>query len=110
MSTGKRRDDPRNAEHAEAIDEAGSRDPSIDKGLPEGSPGTLPPAYSDTNNRDIEAKQAEDVSDSEAMDDPGIDEDAVEVLPGTGGPDDVGDVDVDPDDINLPGTAGMHPG
>lgn len=109
MTTGKRSHDPRNAEHAEAVDRAGSRDPSIDKDLPEDTPGAVTSGYADTNNRDIKAKQAEDVGESEAMDDPGIDESAVDVLPGTGGPDDVGDVDVDPDDINLPGTAGMHP-
>ena len=32
-----------------------------------------------------------------------IDEDQVQVAPGTGGPDDVGEVEVDPKDINLPG-------
>lgn len=109
MSTGKHRSDPRNARHAGAVDRAESRDPSIDKNLAEDTPGALEPDYADTNNRDIKAKQAEDVSDSEAMDDPEIDEDAVDVLPGTGGPDDVGDVDVDPDDINLPGSAGIPP-
>jgi hypothetical protein len=32
-----------------------------------------------------------------------IDEDDIRVVPGTGGPDDVGDVDVDPADLNMPG-------
>lgn len=32
-----------------------------------------------------------------------IDSDDVRVVPGTGGPDDVGDVDVDPADLNMPG-------
>jgi hypothetical protein len=32
-----------------------------------------------------------------------IDPDDVRVTPGTGGPDDVGDVEVDPADLNLPG-------
>lgn len=32
-----------------------------------------------------------------------IDPDDVHVVPGTGGPDDVGDVDVDPADLNMPG-------
>ena len=31
-----------------------------------------------------------------------IDADDVRAVPGTGGPDDVGDVDVDPDDLELP--------
>lgn len=34
-----------------------------------------------------------------------IDADDVRVVPGTGGPDDVGDVDVDPADLNMPGHA-----
>jgi hypothetical protein len=37
-----------------------------------------------------------------AANDPDIDEDDVKVEPGMGGPDDVGDVEVDPDDLNLP--------
>lgn len=32
-----------------------------------------------------------------------IDAEDVRVVPGTGGPDDVGDVDVDPADLNMPG-------
>lgn len=32
-----------------------------------------------------------------------IDPEDVRVVPGTGGPDDVGDVQVDPDDLHLPG-------
>lgn len=107
MTTGKYSGDPRNT--GDGADKAGSRDPSIDKGLEEDTPGAHEPDYADTNNRDIKAKQAEGVSGSEAMDDEEIDEDDVKVLPGTGGPDDVGHTEVDPDEINLPGTAGMHP-
>lgn len=32
-----------------------------------------------------------------------IDASAVKTLPGTGGPDDEGDIEVDPDDLNLSG-------
>lgn len=42
-----------------------------------------------------------DQADSPAFDDPAIDENDVTNLPGTGGPDDVGDVEVDPADLNL---------
>lgn len=40
---------------------------------------------------------------SQALEDPGIDSDQVDVLPGTGGPDDTGDVDVDPGEIHPKG-------
>jgi hypothetical protein len=72
--------------------------------------GTEPEAadqYSDTNNRDIEAKQKESVSSSEAVkQDSAVDADAVKVLPGTGGPDDVGDIEVAPEDYDRTGHAG----
>ena len=55
---------------------------------------------SPTSETDTEAKQDESVASSEAID-ADIDEDDVAVLPGTGGPDDVGDVEVDPKDLNL---------
>ena len=42
-----------------------------------------------------------DQAGSPALDDPAIDENDVTNLPGTGGPDDEGDVDVDPADLNL---------
>ncbi|WP_231820830.1 hypothetical protein [Microbacterium resistens] len=35
--------------------------------------------------------------------DPDIPEEDVRAVPGTGGPDDTGDVDVDPDELDLPG-------
>jgi hypothetical protein len=50
----------------------------------------------------IDEMQSTPVSDSPAVDDD-IDEDAVQTLPGTGGPDDVGTVEVDPDDLNMSG-------
>jgi hypothetical protein len=50
--------------------------------------------YHDGNERDIEHKQNEPVTSSEALrQDSHIDPDAVHVLPGTGGPDDVGDIE-----------------
>lgn len=58
--------------------------------------------YHDTNERDIQSKQHETVP--EAIEhDPEIDADAVNVLPGTGGPDDVGDVELDPAEYNRDG-------
>lgn len=60
--------------------------------------------YPDTNDRDIEQKQNASVESSEAFaDDAPADEDAVKVLPGTGGPDDVGDIDVPPEDYDPTG-------
>jgi hypothetical protein len=63
--------------------------------------------YSDTNERDMEQKQSESVPSSEAFaQDPSIDSGAVNVLPGTGGPDDNGDIDLVPDDYDPTGHAG----
>ncbi|KQZ11070.1 hypothetical protein ESP57_08555 [Agromyces fucosus] len=56
-------------------------------------------AYSPSSEAETAAKQ--DGVDPEDLDD-GIDPDDVRAVPGTGGPDDTGDVDVDPDDLNLP--------
>lgn len=57
---------------------------------------TYSPA-SDTETRE----RQEDPAESPATDDPDIDDEAVKLLPGTGGPDDSGDVDVDPADIDF---------
>ncbi len=65
--------------------------------------------YPDTNNRDIEAKQHQEVRSSEAIRrDDSIDHEAVTVLPGTGGPDDVGDSEVAPEDYDRTGHAGLE--
>ena len=69
----------------------------------EASPATPGSGYPDTNERDIEAKQSSSPADSEAFNDHEIDRDKVEVLPGTGGPDDVGDTEIEPDDYNRTG-------
>lgn len=57
-------------------------------------------AYSPGSETETQQKQVEHVSDEVAGD---VDESQVQVAPGTGGPDDVGEVEVDPKDINLPG-------
>lgn len=57
--------------------------------------------YSPESERETRSKQSRPVESSDAMDDAEIDADQVQLLPGTGGPDDVGDVEVDPDDIHL---------
>jgi hypothetical protein len=76
--------------------------------------------YADTNDRDIRAKQNSSPASSAAFPDETpddgategqgdagvshpVDPDDVKVLPGTGGPDDVGDIEVDPDELNLSG-------
>lgn len=65
--------------------------------------------YHDGNERDIEAKQREVPSENAALADPEIDSEKVRVLPGTGGPDDVGDTDATPDDYDRSGHAGDWP-
>jgi hypothetical protein len=49
-------------------------------------------SYSPGSDTDTEQLQ-DDAVDSPAFDDPDIDQDAVKVLPGTGGPDDEGDIE-----------------
>src|SRR3954447_24832259 len=56
-------------------------------------------SYSPASETETEQKQADPLP---ATLDDDIDERDVRVVPGTGGPDDVGDVDVDPADLNLP--------
>ncbi|MET1044204.1 MAG: hypothetical protein ABWX59_08820 [Microbacteriaceae bacterium] len=58
-------------------------------------------SYSPASDRETAARQ-EDPDVSEALRDEDIDAADVNVLPGTGGPDDTGDVDLDADDLNLP--------
>jgi hypothetical protein len=55
--------------------------------------------YSPGSDAETQQKQGETLSDNV---DSNIDPDQVEVAPGTGGPDDVGEIEVDPDDLNLP--------
>jgi hypothetical protein len=56
-------------------------------------------AYSPSSEAETAAKQ-EGVDPADLDGD--IDPDDVRTVPGTGGPDDPGDVDVDPDDLHLP--------
>jgi hypothetical protein len=56
--------------------------------------------YSPASESETRGRQA-DPDVSRATDDPDIDEGDITVLPGTGGPDDTGDVDVNPDDIDF---------
>jgi hypothetical protein len=73
----------------------------------EASPGTPGDSYPDSNERDIDAKQSTATTDSAAFDDPEVDASKVEVLPGTGGPDDVGYTEVEPDDYDPTGHANV---
>lgn len=56
-------------------------------------------SYSPASETETQRKQEDPLP--ETVDDD-IDADAVRAVPGTGGPDDTGDVDVDPDDLDLP--------
>jgi len=79
-------------------------DKDIDTGTSENAEAA--DQYHDGNERDIETKQDDSVTESEAIkQDSDVDADAVNVLPGTGGPDDVGDIEVEPDDYNREGRA-----
>ena len=91
-----------------------------DKTAPSGDPVRQPPtggnlSDAEQTDKDVsyspssgqETEQLQDSPDSAALDDADIDPADVNVLPGTGGPDDVGDVDVDPGEIDLEGNAGI---
>ena len=54
--------------------------------------------YSPASDTDTKRLQNQD---SPAFDDEEIDESAVKSLPGTGGPDDEGDIEVDPRELNI---------
>lgn len=56
-------------------------------------------AYSPASETETQQKQHDPLP--ETIDDD-IDPKRVRAVPGTGGPDDAGDVDVDPDELNLP--------
>ena len=55
-----------------------------------------------SSERDDEALQDEAVTDSAGVDSD-MDAEEILVLPGTGGPDDVGEIEVDPSELNLSG-------
>ncbi|GMA27420.1 hypothetical protein [Arenivirga flava] len=84
--------DPNARDEAELLDESLGERERREKDRAE-SPGS---------ERETRAKQ----DDPPAYDDPAhddIDESQVRIAPGTGGPDDVGDVEVDERDIHIPG-------
>ncbi|SFI21718.1 MULTISPECIES: hypothetical protein [Microbacterium] len=68
-------------------------------GIPESDAVRKDISYSPSSERETAQKQGDDRGD--LPDD--IDASQVQVAPGTGGPDDAGDIDVDPDDLNMPG-------
>jgi hypothetical protein len=55
-------------------------------------------SYSPASGRETEQAQDEPCS-SEHLDDPDIDQSAVKSVPGAGGPDDAGDIDIDEEGI-----------
>lgn len=57
-------------------------------------------SYSPASEQETAGKQRDPLPDTIDGD---IDSAKIRAVPGTGGPDDAGDVDVDPDDVNLPG-------
>ncbi len=67
----------------------------------EPEPGEKDMLYSPQSEREQQSMQSRPVGSSEAVKDDDIDVDQVQTLPGTGGPDDVGEVEVDPADIHL---------
>jgi hypothetical protein len=72
----------------------------------------LPPApmtSADSVRKDMTYSPSSEAETQQKQDDPlpstidsDIDPDGVRAVPGTGGPDDVGDVDVEPEDLELP--------
>ena len=54
-------------------------------------------SYSPASDTDTEALQNSTVPPTTGASDPEVDYDQVKVLPGTGGPDDEGDIEADPD-------------
>jgi hypothetical protein len=64
-------------------------------------------SYSPSSDRETEERQ-QSPQDSPATADADIDQDAVTALPGTGGPDDDGEVDVEGEPIDIPRDTGAH--
>jgi hypothetical protein len=62
-------------------------------------------SYAPSSGRETRQRQ-ESPDRSRATDD--VDAEGVETLPGTGGPDDNGAVDVDPEELNVPRDRGAH--
>jgi len=76
-------------------------------------PGETPPkplSESDQVRKDMSYSPSSEDETREKQEDPlpagiddDIDTDQIRAVPGTGGPDDTGDIEVDPADLNLPG-------
>lgn len=67
-------------------------------------------AYSPGSERETRSRQRRPAS-SRAVEDPAVPDEKVKLVPGTGGPDDSGDVEVNPDDLHLdaePGDGGAQ--
>jgi hypothetical protein len=80
-------------------------DDKLDKPLNDNEQLLKDRSYAPSSGRETERMQTEqDIPEADA----GIDADAVKTLPGTGGPDDVGDIEVDPADLNMPHGEGAH--
>lgn len=62
-------------------------------------------SYSPGSGRETEQRQRSPRHSAATRD---VDQDAVETLPGTGGPDDTGAVDVSDEELNLPRDTGTH--
>ncbi|BDI21958.1 hypothetical protein [Herbiconiux sp. L3-i23] len=62
-------------------------------------------AYSPASETETAAKQASSGAGADApATHSDVDDERVKTLPGTGGPDDVGEIEVDPDDLDLGGS------
>ncbi|MCU1475856.1 MAG: hypothetical protein JWQ64_549 [Subtercola sp.] len=72
------------------------------KGLSDRDQTALDRVYDPASEDETEALQNESIAESAAIDGD-IDQADIIVLPGTGGPDDDGDVEVDPAELNLSG-------
>jgi hypothetical protein len=70
-----------------------------ESGLNDEEQTTKDRTYSPSSEAETEAKQDDG---QPVVRDPDIASGMINVAPGTGGPDDVGDVDVDPGEIHLP--------
>ncbi|WP_238706999.1 hypothetical protein [Microbacterium lushaniae] len=81
-------------------DADGERAAAAGEALPESQAVRKDMSYSPASESDTQHKQDDPLPDT--IDDD-IDPDDIRAVPGTGGPDDVGDVDVDPEDLNMPG-------
>lgn len=72
-----------------------------DEPVPESERRAAETAYTPSSERETEVLQNPE-RDAEALREDDVDPDQVKVVPGTGGVDDTGDVEVDPADLNLP--------